>query len=97
MKQINWNAEKNQRLMSERGVSFEDVVFALHSGGLLDDGLHPNREKYPNQRLFVVRIEDYAWLVPYVENDREFFLKTIIPSRKATKKFLRGVAWSRPN
>ncbi|WP_303288495.1 CopG family antitoxin [Marinobacter sp. SS8-8] len=90
MKQINWNAEKNQQLMSERGVSFEDVLFALQSGGLLDDGLHPNRDKYPNQRLLVVRIDDYAWLVPYVENDGEIFLKTVIPSRKATKKFLGG-------
>lgn len=77
-------------MMSERGVSFEDVLFALQSGGLLDDGPHSNSEKYPNQRIFVVRIGDYAWLVPYVENDREFFLKTIIPSRKATKKFLGG-------
>lgn len=90
MKQINWNAEKNQQLMSERGVSFEDVLFALQSGGLLDDGPHPNRDIHPKQRLFVVRVDDYAWLVPYVENDREIFLKTIIPSRKATRKFLRG-------
>ncbi len=90
MKQINWNAEKNQQLMSERGVSFEDVLFALQSGGLLDDGPHPNRGKYPNQRLLVVRIDDYAWLVPYVEGEREIFLKTVIPSRKATKKFLGG-------
>jgi len=56
-----------------------------------DDGPHPNRDKYPNQRLFLVRIDDYAWLVPYVENDGEIFLKTIIPSRKATKKFLGGL------
>jgi uncharacterized DUF497 family protein len=91
MKQINWNAEKNQQLMSERGASFEDVLFALQSGGLLDDGPHPNSDEYPNQRLFVVRIDDYAWLVPYVENDGEIFLKTIIPSRKATKKFLGGL------
>ncbi|WP_379910541.1 DUF4258 domain-containing protein [Marinobacterium aestuariivivens] len=76
--------------MSERGVSFEDVVFALQSGGLLDDLVHPNKERYPNQRIFVVRIDDYAWLVPYVEDDKAFFLKTIIPSRKATKEYLRG-------
>ena len=76
--------------MRERGISFEDVVFALYSGGLLDDLVHPNREKYPNQRLFVVRIDDYAWLVPYLENDDEFFLKTVIPSRKATKRYLGG-------
>lgn len=92
MKQINWNAEKNQGLMSRRGISFEDVVFALQSGGLLDDLVHPNKEKYPNQRMFVVRIDDYAWLVPYVENDAEFFLKTVIPSRKATKQYLKGDA-----
>lgn len=90
MKQINWNPEKNQQLMSERGVSFEDVLFALQSGGLHDDGPHPNRNKYPNQRLLVVRIDDYAWLVQFVENDGEIFLKTVIPSRKATKKFLGG-------
>ena len=89
MKQINWNAEKNQQLMMERGVSFEDALFALQSDGLLDDGPHPNKEKYPGQRILVVRIDDYAWLVPYVENDTELFLKTIIPSRKATRKFLR--------
>lgn len=90
MKPINWNAEKNQILMGERSVSLEDVVFALQSGGLLDDVIHPNQGKYPNQRMFVVRIDAYAWLVPYVEDDKEFFLKTIIPSRKATKRYLRG-------
>lgn len=90
MKPINWNAEKNQILMGERSVSFEDVVFALQAGGLLDDVIHPNQGKYPNQRMFVVRIDAYAWLVPYVEDDKEFFLKTIIPSRKATKRYLRG-------
>ena len=87
MKPINWNAEKNQQLMTERGISFEDVLFALQSGALLDDGPHPNREKYPNQRLLAVRSDDYAWLVPYIENDQEIFLQTIIPSRMATKRF----------
>lgn len=90
MKQINWNSEKNQTLMIERGISFEDVVFGLQSGGLLDDLVHPNIEKYPNQRMFVVKVDDYAWLVPYVDSEMEFFLKTIIPSRKATKQYLRG-------
>ena len=73
MKQINWNAEKNQCLMSERGISFEDVLFALQSGRLLDDLIHPNKNKYPNQRMLVVEIDGYAWLVPYVENDDEIF------------------------
>ena len=90
MKQINWNAEKNQLLMSERGISFEDVLFALQSGRLLDDLVHPNKNKYPNQRMFVVEVDEYAWLVPYIENKDEIFLKSIIPSRKATKLYLRG-------
>ncbi len=90
MKVINWNAEKNQKLIEERGVSFEDVVFYLQSGGQLDDGSHPNKDKYPQQRMFVVSIDEYAYLVPYVENDEEIFLKTIIPSRKATKQYLGG-------
>ncbi len=88
MKQINWNAEKNQTLMKERSISFEDIVFSIQQGDLLDDLCHPNKEKYPNQRLFVVNVEGYAHLVPYVENEEEIFLKTIIPSRKATKKYL---------
>jgi uncharacterized DUF497 family protein len=89
MKQINWNAKKNQLLMSERGISFEDVLFALQSGRLLDDLVHPDDFKYPNQRMFVVEVDAYAWLVPYVENEGEIFLKSIIPSRKATKHYLR--------
>ncbi len=90
MKQINWDAAKNEKLMAERGISFEDVVFALQSGSLLDDLVHPNQDKYPKQRMFVVRIDAYVWLVPYVEDEKEFFLKTAIPSRKATRKYLRG-------
>lgn len=90
MKQINWNAEKNQLLMSERGISFEDVLFALQSGRLLDDLVHPNKNKYPNQRVFVVEVDEYAWLVPSVENENEIFLKSVIPSRKATKHYLKG-------
>jgi uncharacterized DUF497 family protein len=91
MKQINWNAEKNQLLMGERGVSFEDVLFALQAGRLLDDLVHPNNNKYPGQRMFVVEIDEYAWLVPYVENEDEIFLKSVIPSRKATRHYLKGV------
>ena len=88
MKPINWNPDKNRKLIEERNISFENIVFALQSGGLLDDIVHPNREQYPNQRVFVVSIDDYAFLVPYVENDEEIFLKTAIPSRKATKQYL---------
>lgn len=88
MKPINWNPEKNQALIEERDISFEDVIFSLQSGDLLDDMVHPNKEKYSHQRMFVVSIDDYAYLVPYVENDEEIFLKTIIPSRKATRHYL---------
>ncbi len=90
MKPINWNPDKNKKLIAERNISFEDVVFCLQSGGLLDDLTHPNKEKYHNQRIFIVSIDEYAYLVPYVENDQEIFLKTIIPSRKATKQYLGG-------
>ena len=90
MKKIDWNAEKNQRLRHERSITFEDVLFALQSGGLLDDVVHPNQDKYPQQRVLVVKINDYAWLVPYVESETGIFLKTIIPSRKVTRQYLGG-------
>ena len=90
MKSINWNPEKNRKLIEERGISFEEVVFCLQSGGLLDDISHPNTEKYAHQRMFVVAINEYAYLIPYVESDVEIFLKTIVPSRKATKHYLGG-------
>ena len=88
MKPINWNSTKNQQLISERGISFEDIVFYLQQGALLDDIEHPNNDKHPNQRVFVINIDDYAYLVPYVEDRKEIFLKTVIPSRKATKIYL---------
>ena len=88
MKVVNWNAEKNQELINTRGVSFVDVVFYLQQGQILDDLEHPNPEKYSNQRIFVLEIDEYVYLVPYVEDKNEIFLKTIIPSRKATKQYL---------
>lgn len=88
MKQFDWDPEKNQQLIEERGISFEEVIFHLQSGELLDDIRHPNQESYSHQRVFIVAIEGYADLVPYVESDRNIFLKTIVPSRKATKQYL---------
>ena len=88
MKPINWNSTKNQQLIAERGISFEDIVFCIQQGRLLDDVEHPNSDKYPDQRIFVVNIDDYVHLVPYVENQKEIFLKTVIPSRRATKQYL---------
>lgn len=88
MKSLSWSPEKNQQLIKDRGISFEDVVYLLGHGGLLEDIKHPNDQKYPNQRMFIVQLDDYAYLVPYVETSDEIFLKTIIPSRKATKHYL---------
>jgi uncharacterized DUF497 family protein len=88
VKTYTWNEEKNQFLKAKRGVSFEEVIAHINAGDLLDTIEHPRLEKYEGQRIFIVRIRDYAWLVPFVESDRQIFLKTIIPNRKATKKYL---------
>lgn len=88
VKSINWNLEKNLQLIAERGVAFEDVVVYIQQGDVLDIIEHPNQDKYPNQRIFVLNIDDYAYLIPYIEDRKEIFLKTIIPSRKATKLYL---------
>jgi len=86
MKKFNWNQRKNEKLKIEWEISFEEIVFAIENGGLLDDTEHPSRT---NQRLFVVLLNNYTYLVPYVkENENRVFLKTIIPSRKACKKYL---------
>ena len=90
MRIYNWNSFKNQELIQERNVSFEKAVFYIEHGGLLDDIIHPNTKEYPNQRIFILRIEDYVYIVPYVETEGEVFLKTIIPSRKFTKMYLGG-------
>lgn len=90
MKYFSWNTEKNAKLKAERGVSFEEVVFYIGHGHLLDVAEHPNQEKYKGQRIFIIEINEYAYLVPFVETDKEIFLKTIIPSRKATRDYLKG-------
>jgi hypothetical protein len=74
--------------MAERGVSFEVIAVAIAAGGLLDILAHPNQAKYPHQRVLVVAADEYAYLVPFVEEDDYLFLKTIIPSRKATRDYL---------
>ncbi len=88
MKPINWNSDKNVALKAERGISFEEVLVAISQGALLDVVEHPNEEKYPNQRIFIVRIRNYAYLIPFVETDGGIFLKTVIPSRSATKRYI---------
>lgn len=88
MKRFAWSAEKSAQLKEERGVSFEDVVFHIERGDVLDLLDHPNQVRYPGQRLWVVEVDDYAYLVPFVESENEVFLKSVIPSRKATKRYL---------
>ena len=87
MKYFSWSEEKNELLREERQISFEDVVFYIEQGFLLDVLEHPNQEKYKGQKIFVVQMDEYVYLVPFIEDDREIFLKTIIPSRKATKEY----------
>ncbi len=89
MKRFAWDTEKNEALKKTRGVSFEEVVWHIERGELLDLLEHPNQERYRGQRIFIVPIGDYAYLVPFVESEGEVFLKTIIPSRKATNTHLR--------
>lgn len=86
---FSWDNEKNELLKNNRGVCFEQVVLLMERGEVLDTIEHPNQERYPGQKIAVVMIDAYAYLVPYVEHHEEIFLKTIIPSRKATNKYVR--------
>lgn len=88
MKPFRWSHEKNEVLKKDRGISFEEVVLAIEADGLLDELQHPNPDKYPNQSILVVALEGYVYLVPYVEEQDYYFLKTVIPSRKATRDYL---------
>ena len=89
MKPYRWSHEKNCLLKAERGLTFESVVVAIDSGGLMDILAHPNSDKYPRQQVLVVVFDNYAYLVPFVEEEKYYFLKTIIPSRKATRDYLK--------
>ena len=88
-KVITYNFEKDEILKREKDISFEDIILALENGDLLDDITHPNKEKYPNQNIFIilVKMKNYVYLVPYVEDETTIFLKTVIPSRKMNKKY----------
>ncbi len=85
-----WNAEKNEILARERGITFEEIVQRIESGAKAIETDHPNKEKYPNQKILIIDVEGYAYLVPCVIDKNEYFLKTIIPSGKATKKYYGG-------
>jgi uncharacterized DUF497 family protein len=88
MKYFDWDKEKNQRLKTERDICFEDIIGILEDKQFLDLVDHPNRNKYPNQQMFVIVWNEYVYLIPFVEDKEKYFLKTIIPSRKATKQYL---------
>jgi uncharacterized DUF497 family protein len=85
---FDWDDAKNATLRAERGIGFEDIVFHIERGDLLDILEHPSPERYAGQRVFVVQREDHVYLVPFVEHEHTVFLKTIIPSRKAAKEYL---------
>jgi hypothetical protein len=88
MKPFRWNHEKNELLKLEWEISFEEIVLSIEAGGLMDILKHPNQGKYLNQLVFVVAYDGYIYLVPFVEEANYYFLKTIIPSRKATRDYL---------
>lgn len=92
-KQVRFSAEKNVLLKEERGVGFEDVLLAIEMGHILDDLKHLNTDKYPNQSILVMllKIKNYVYIVPYVEDEHTIFLKTIIPSRKMNKRYNKAV------
>ncbi|MEO8402706.1 MAG: BrnT family toxin [Gammaproteobacteria bacterium] len=85
---FDWDNDKNETLISTRGVSFEEVIVILENGDMLDIIEHPNQEQYSHQKMYVVEINGYVYLVPFVKDKNKVFLKTIIPNRKAQKKYL---------
>ena len=87
-KYFDWDSHKNEKLQQERDVCFEDIIVAIDENKLLDIVVHKNKTKYPHQKMFIIDINNYAYLVPFVEDEKKVFLKTIIPSRAATKKYL---------
>ena len=90
MKVFRWDNDKNELLKNSSGVCFEQVVILMEREEILETVEHPNQNKYPGQKIATVMIDDYAYLVPYVQKSDEIFLKTIIPSRKATDKYVRS-------
>jgi len=86
-KSYDWNPDKNRTLQAERGISFEEIQYAIENGDLITVKDHYNLKKYPNQRIYYINIRNYVYMVPFVEDEKKIFLKTIIPSHKANKKY----------
>jgi len=91
MKYHNWNPDKNELLKHTRGISFNDIVYYLEHGHLIEIIEHPDQDLYKNQKMYIMNISDYIYLVPFMESEDEIFMKTIIPSRKATKQYLENL------
>ncbi len=83
-----FDSQKNAWLIESRGISFEEIIAILHSQGAKEIIQHPNTKKYPEQKMYLIELNEYIYLVPFVEENNKIFLKTIFPSRKATKKYL---------
>lgn len=89
MKYFAWDSEKNEKLKLERDIGFEDVINAIEDDKILEVQEHPNKGKYPNQKRLIIEIDNYVYMIPFVVDEEKYFLKTIIPSRKLTKKYLK--------
>lgn len=87
---FDWDDAKNAHLKKERGLGFDDILVALEQGGFLDLVEHPDQERYGGQRILIVAYAGYAYLVPFVDDGARWFLKTVIPSRKATRRYETG-------
>jgi len=90
VKYYDWNESKSDKLKDERDVCFEDIIIAISEGNLLDVIVHPNADKYSEQKIYVVLVDGYVYLVPFAEDETKIFLKTVYPSRKLTKRYLKG-------
>ncbi len=88
MKPYEWSEEKNEWLKRERGVGFEDVLVAILGGKILTVIKHPIQKRYPNQKIYVIELGEYVYLVPFIEDETKIFLKTIFPSRKYTREYI---------
>ena len=88
--EFDYNEEKNRKLKQERNITFNKIIDHIQNGCVVDIISHQNKEKYPSQKMYVLDIDGYIWLVPYIQNGNRAFLKTAFPNRKETKKYLRG-------
>lgn len=89
VKYFDWDKKKSKKLKEERGISFEEIYVLIQEDKILEVIDHPNQKQHPNQKIILVVIEEYIYMIPFVEDEKKYFLKTIIPSRKMTKNYLK--------